>query len=136
MAARALDYSKEGCGVVRYLALIIFVALSATQTHADDNSAKAAMGSGMATCDTFAQMYAKNTVVEEIYFQWAQGFMTGMNVGKVANTGTIRDLNSEPTVDQMAAIRQYCNDHPRASYQDAVVDLFSHFKASRYQEKQ
>jgi hypothetical protein len=126
---------KEG-RVVRYLALIIFVALSATQTRADDSITQVAMGSGMETCGKFAQRYAQNTVVEEIYFQWAQGFMTGMNVGKVVNTGVVRDLNSEPTIDQMAAIRQFCNDHPLASYQDAVVDLLSHLKAVRYQVRQ
>jgi len=121
---------------MRYLVLIILVALSATQTRADDNNARAGMGSGMNTCGGFAQMYAQNTVVEEIYFQWAQGYMTGLNVGKVVNTGVIRDLNSEPTNDQMATIRQYCNTHPLATYSDAVVDLFSHLKAVPYQAKQ
>ena len=114
--------------------MIIFVALSATQTRADDDNARVAMVSGMETCGKFARSYAQSTVVEEIYFQWAQGFITGMNVGKVAIAGVIRDLNWEPT--PMAAIREYCNDHPPASYQDAAVDLFSHFKEFRYQEKQ
>jgi hypothetical protein len=116
------------------LGLVVF---SATQAYADDDAAhQGGMGAGMSTCGAFGQLYARSTTIEEVYFQWAQGFMTGMNVGKVVNTGTIRDLNSEPTPDQMAAIRQYCNDHPLASYEDAVVDLFSHLKALKYQVKQ
>jgi len=59
--------------------LFALVALSATQASADDNNVQGAMGSGMETCGKFAQRYGQNTVVEEIYFQWAQGFMTAIN---------------------------------------------------------
>ncbi|MGC2078532.1 MAG: hypothetical protein WA728_21375, partial [Xanthobacteraceae bacterium] len=105
---------------MRYLALIIFVALSATQTRADDNNAQGAIGSGMSTCAQFAQRYAQRTVVEELFFQWAQGYMTGINAATAKEAGVIRDLNSDSTEDQMAWIREYCNDHPLAIYQDAV----------------
>ena len=90
----------------------------------------------MEPCGKFAQRYAQNTVVEEIYFQWAQGFMTALNAAFIADNKAARDLNSYPTLDQMAAIRQYCNDHPLATYQDAVMDLLHHLKAVQYQVKE
>jgi hypothetical protein len=118
---------------VRYLALIIFVALSATQGRADDNNVRAAVGSGMSTCGQFAQKYAQHTVVEEIFFQWAQGYMTAINAAAAKEAGVIKDLNSYSTEDQMATIREYCNDHPLATYQDAVGDLMlHHLKSVQY----
>jgi hypothetical protein len=59
--------------------VIVFVALSATQVHAKDKDVFASMGHGTATCGQFGRDYAEIPAIEESYFYWAQGYMSGLN---------------------------------------------------------
>ena len=43
------------------------------------NDTAATMGYGVTTCAQFAQYYQTNVVVEQEYFNWAQGYMSGVN---------------------------------------------------------
>ena len=45
------------------------------------------MGLGMQTCGKFAELYrATPDLVENAFFAWAQGFMSGLNLASVANS--------------------------------------------------
>lgn len=86
-----------------------------------------ARGMGTRTCGEFAQEYKRDPkFIELTYFCWAQGFMTGMNIALAADLNKYRSLGQD-TDTQMSSIRAYCDKHPLASYQDAVLELFTSF---------
>jgi hypothetical protein len=88
------------------------------------------MGVGSETCGRYAEVYRKSPeVAESAYFSWAQGLMSGLNLGSLAHGGTTKNLASLPLEEQKRALRQYCNDHPLAQYQEGVVVLFSRLPA-------
>jgi hypothetical protein len=95
------------------------------------------MGPGAQSCGEFADAYRIDRAqFERQYFSWAQGFMSGMNLGLRA-LGTVqpKNLATITTDDQMAHIRRYCNEHPLAEYHEAVIDLFKTFRPSTYRKK-
>ena len=65
--------------------------------------------------------------MENSYFAWAQGFLSGHNFAVLAyakNSSVAPDLKSLSLEEQQAFIRQYCDAHPLGSYMDAVLDLY------------
>jgi hypothetical protein len=79
----------------------------------------------MRSCSEFAQDYRQNPRSELMYFSWAQGFMTGLNVTQVSLKRPERDQNARPPSQQMAFIREFCDKRPLAVFADAVAELFS-----------
>jgi hypothetical protein len=67
---------------------------------------------------------------EGFFFSWAQGFMSGLNAASLQSQGQSRDLSSMPPEEQERFIRDYCNDHPLASYVTVVVQLYHRFRTS------
>jgi hypothetical protein len=59
-----------------------------------------------------------------VFFTWAQGYMTAANVALAAAGNRYHDLSGSID-DQEAHVRRYCNSHPTASYNDAVLDLYA-----------
>jgi hypothetical protein len=83
------------------------------------------MGLGLQTCGTFAEAYRKSPeIAEGGYFFWAQGYMSGLNLGNLAHGGIAKNLASVPIKDEQHALRKYCDEHPLAQYQKAVLELF------------
>src|SRR6516162_596709 len=84
-------------------------------------------GVGARSCAQFAEDYRQSPgVTEQVYFSWAQGFMSGMNFALSSDDKlTYRDLNSSPAETQKAFIRKYCNDLPLGYFADAVLNLFN-----------
>jgi hypothetical protein len=83
-------------------------------------------GAGAHTCGKFASDYLRNPeIVEGIYYDWAQGFMSAMNFHFVVDG--VKGRKGYYDLDDMkqnkAKLRTYCNAHPLASYMDAVIDL-------------
>lgn len=88
-------------------------------------------GLGATSCAEFAKMYQSNPkTIEDIYFAWAQGFMSGMNMGLMANKQEPRELAGE-TRDQAQIIRTFCADNPLKTYMDAVLQLWTTLKPFR-----
>jgi hypothetical protein len=75
---------------------------------------------------TIASMF--NT--ENTYFDWAEGFMSGMNWIDVKHDRTSKDIMSLSTADQKQLIRNYCNEHPLASFWEAVIDVYNRLSNS------
>src|SRR5208282_6818979 len=85
-------------------------------------------GVGMHSCAEFAQAYAADpTTAEDLYFSWAQGFMSGVNLAYVTSTGSYRYINGNEMLSQKSFIRSYCDAHPQAQYSLAVMDLLNSF---------
>jgi hypothetical protein len=103
--------------------VILATATISSACHADAIMS----GAGTFTCGKFASDYAKHPeIVEDLYFAWAQGFMSGLNLdlasGVVNGQKQFRDLDG-PIENQKSKIRIYCNAHPLAPFMDAVFDL-------------
>jgi hypothetical protein len=83
----------------------------------------AGAGAGAVTCAKFAKAYAvAPQVTEDLYYSWALGFMTGLNMENPDNLFAV--LNATSQHDELSAIRNYCDAHPPAKYIDAVLDLY------------
>lgn len=81
-------------------------------------------GLGATSCAEFAQLYKRDPKSTELYFfTWAQGYMSGLNMGLLASKQPAKELGSE-TNDQTLALRTYCSDNPLKTYMDAVLDLW------------
>jgi hypothetical protein len=63
--------------------------------------------------------------MEEMFFSWAEGVMSGVNDALQDTIGKYRDLSSLPLAQQKEILRQYCLDNPNARYRDGVKLLMS-----------
>jgi hypothetical protein len=86
-----------------------------------------AMGPGVGTCGEFAAAYKGDPRhIEDMYFFWAQGYMSGANWAlMISEQLTVHNLGAMTTTQQQAHIRSYCNQHPLAPYQEAIWDLLA-----------
>ncbi len=85
-------------------------------------------GLGLQTCGEFAKSYVGNpTVVEDTYFTWAEGFMSGLNFVTAVYKMPGREFSSGDISMQsyQSYIRAFCNQHPMAQYLEAVFALYS-----------
>jgi hypothetical protein len=101
-----------------------FIVASLTIGHAiaaDQDSL--AQGVGTVTCAEFAQNYLRDPKTAELaFFSWAQGFLTGINIGSKSDVAIVGAMKIQ---DQQAHIRMYCDAHPLLPYVAAVVDLYN-----------
>jgi hypothetical protein len=107
---------------VSFLAAIAFTATLARVASAQG------YGVGMHSCAEFAKLYASNpSMAEDIYFTWAQGFMSGLNMASAVQNGVDRNLGgtSADMSAQKVRIRSFCDSHPLAQYGLAVIDLYN-----------
>ena len=82
------------------------------------------MGVGTTSCSQFANLYKVSPKqAENAYFSWAQGFMSAENIANLADKQYWRDLGSMSTEAQRRHLRWYCDQHPLATFLDAVQNL-------------
>jgi hypothetical protein len=83
------------------------------------------MGIGATSCADFAQAYRDDpTTTLRLYYGWAQGFMSGINVLHAANRRPTHNLNSRPVSEQQDILRSLCDQKPQALFVDAVQELY------------
>jgi hypothetical protein len=81
-------------------------------------------GVGADLCAEFAKAYAENPKgAEDLYWSWAMGMMSGMNLASVANSNVFRDLIADQDI-MRRAIRIFCTTHPLTTYSGAILDLY------------
>ena len=97
--------------------------LCVSQASATDG--KTLRGPGARTCEEFAFNLRVNLNTETTYSDWAEGFISGMNWTDVMNGHTAKNIMALSVADQKQVIRNYCNEHPLASYWEAVIDLYN-----------
>jgi hypothetical protein len=103
---------------LKRIALAIFLSLHFTSAFSQTYPAR---GAGTYTCAEFAQQYKESPqFVETLYFSWAQGFMTGQNLGARIRRDFGGDIET-----QKGILRKCCADNPIKSYGEAVVDLYA-----------
>jgi hypothetical protein len=109
---------------MRFIAVIAFL-MTVVSGATAQREQSGSMGIGVGSCSEFAQHYRENPQFwEGIYFSWAQGFMTGLNVLQVALKRPQRDLNALPVYQQMARLRAFCDERPLAVFGEAAHSLF------------
>jgi hypothetical protein len=110
--------------------VIIAISLGATSnSHAEEI---AAQGAGILTCRQFANMYRGHPeLAENVFFTWAQGFMTGMNYAKIEAHRKSANLGAMTTAKQKSYIRSYCDAHPSEFFLKAVTTLYFRLPRSK-----
>jgi hypothetical protein len=81
------------------------------------------MGFGVDSCAEFSQRFQVNISIENTYFDWAQGFMSGANTLAQAEKLNSHDLSALTVEDEKSRIRSYCAAHPLNNYYEAVIDV-------------
>jgi hypothetical protein len=111
---------------MRSIIAALAMVLAASVANAQHYKGALTAGTGSLTCGKFAQDYAHNTRIEDIYFNWAQGFMSGVNVMETTVEHHFpNDLSARPPEDLKSEIRSYCGEHPLALYIEAVAYTMS-----------
>lgn len=108
--------------------LLSATALAAQAPVSRDTDPAPFRGLGTSACGQFAKFYAQSPIqTEDVYFQWALGFMSGLNTAFywAPNPNYIKNLNAISVEYKQEKLRAYCNTHPLANYADAVADLFN-----------
>src|SRR4026208_1573045 len=108
-----------------------FMALSSPVTAAEQYQS---MGAGTKSCAVFARTYKdKPKTAEMIYFSWAQGYMSGVNVAAGINNRDVRsaNLNAMPVTAQQRYIRDFCARNPLKDYRDAVDALLGEIRSMK-----
>jgi len=83
-------------------------------------------GVGMTSCAEFAQKYRDDpNFAHTLYFVWAQGFMSGLNLMQLALKGPMHDLNGWPFSQQQLHIRTFCDQRPLSTVAQAVRSVFN-----------
>ena len=82
------------------------------------------IGFGAYSCAEFANLYTEDPMVENTFFSWAQGFMSGLN-HPFLNAKATDLLPSSFNIDtQQSHIRHYCDQRPLVNYAEAVMNLY------------
>jgi hypothetical protein len=61
---------------------------------------------------------------------WAQGFMSGANIG--LERGQYRDSQAMTIEAQEQSLRTYCDEHPMAEFVKAAMDLYFKLPLKKY----
>lgn len=100
----------------------------ATPTHHAQAAEAVLAGLGADTCAGYAESMRLDTkYTDTLYRSWAQGLMSGMNGSHAAHHEPWVDLLSVsyPVQAQTAFLHGYCDQHPLASFAEAVAALYS-----------
>jgi hypothetical protein len=89
--------------------------------HAGESAAE---GIGNSTCAEFNEKSGEDSTTEDTYFDWSQGYMTGLDSMQLNDSGQSRNLYSEPASEQEHRIHLLCAEHPEEPYIAAVLVLF------------
>lgn len=110
---------------------ILALSLCGTLSFPTGGQAYPVQGLGATSCAEFAKMYQSDPKnMELMFFTWAQGFLSGINMGLLANKQEARELAGEMR-DQNLALRAYCAENPLKTYMDAVLQLWGTLRPFR-----
>lgn len=84
------------------------------------------LGPGMQSCGEFSRLYATNpTAAEDLFYTWAQGFMSALNLSFMSTTGAYRAIDPNGMAAYKLRLRSYCDANPPSQYMQAVMDLYN-----------
>jgi hypothetical protein len=88
------------------------------------------VGIGATACSQFIAEANEAPASQKDYLAWAQGFMSGILLGRPAGADENLDLtpSSLPLLEQLRYLRDYCGRHPVDRFSDAVVLLYKRLR--------
>ena len=92
------------------------------------------MGAGTKSCAVFARTYKdKPKTADMIYFSWAQGYMSGVNLAAGINNKDYRpaNLNAMTVAAQQRFIRDFCDRNPLKDFREAVDTLLGNIRSTK-----
>lgn len=113
--------------------MFIFVLTICIMPHslskAEPSTAKI-VGLGATRCNQFTSDVMKNPAMQRDYLAWAQGFMSGILIGRPAGIDESLDLipSTFPLLRQLDFLRDYCRQHPSEDFSDAVATLYKRLR--------
>ena len=117
--------------VARVALCLGFMALSSPVTAAEQYQS---MGAGTKSCAVFARTYKdKPKTADMIYFSWAQGYMSGVNLAAGINNKDYRpaNLNAMTVAAQQRFIRDFCDRNPLKDFREAVDTLLGNIRSTK-----
>ena len=96
----------------------------AVAAEGDQGELSLIMGAGAIPCAEFGQRIRNKTEIEETFFAWGQGYMSGMNTMFDFAGADTRDMNAISVTTQEDTVRSYCASHPLQRYADGVTELY------------
>jgi hypothetical protein len=116
---------------MRRAIIALAMVLAASPANAQNNSLVSSgfAGAGVKTCAEFLRDYDPEAEIRSIavllYLSWAQGLMSGLNVGYDAANKPMKDLREWSFLGQVTHLETFCNNNPSKPYAEAVYDLFN-----------
>ena len=102
---------------------IALVALMFAGTASAQQPQAGMMGAGSSTCADYLSEYKRDPAsANDLYFSWAQGYMSGQNVAHDKNP--MRNLNAIPTSSQLDFLQRFCEQKPTVLFAVAAQYLF------------
>ncbi|MGH6817307.1 MAG: hypothetical protein ACREC1_00870 [Methylovirgula sp.] len=108
---------------MRRLLAVAFFASMVGMANAGSPPQGQRYGAGMQSCAQFARLYAANPeITEDLFFSWAQGFISGLNIEALIQNRPFRKLDAVDVASQKIEVRSYCDSHPLVQYGQAVFE--------------
>lgn len=109
--------------------LLLATAMVVAMSGAAKADTMIVMGAGFMSCLQFNVLNRQSRgEAQEAFFYWAQGFMSGLNMGRVVAGQFPKNLASIDLDDQERFLLGYCAAHADKQYMDAVIELLGQFK--------
>jgi len=121
-SARAAGYHSLGS------MLLVLAAMDAT-TGAEAQTRRI-VGLGATTCQRFNEDIRINPSSRQVYLAWAQGFMSGILLGRPRGTDDGLDLNpaSFNLIQQLKFLEDYCATNVSMDFADSVEALYKRLR--------
>lgn len=114
--------------------ILLFIALCTLllpATVAAQPATAKIVGIGAVNCTEFTANIEGNPSVQRDYLAWAQGFMSGILLGRPAGVDEGLDLNPPKfgLLMQLDFLRRYCLENHSRDFSDATVALYKALRA-------
>jgi len=113
---------------MRYLAAVVAGMLMITNTAASDEprymtgAPRYMTGAGIASCGKFIADTEDDETFGNVYFFWAQGFLSGLNIKYLLNMESATDFLDHEAMKLW--IENYCKENPLDNYSVAAMKLW------------
>jgi hypothetical protein len=87
-------------------------------------------GVGIYPCSEFTKAL-ENPDLEAVFFTWAEGFLTGWNMGLPNDSGFRVDMSGLSRDEQKQFMRNYCKASPTKRYLEGVTALMSRLRTTK-----
>ena len=110
--------------------LWIFVLIATNGTLRSEAPTRKIVGLGATPCQHFTVDIATNPANRRDYLAWAQGYMSGILLGRPIGIDDSLDLNPPAfgLLNQLKFLEDYCASNPSMEFADAVEALYKRLR--------